>query len=73
MRKGQLTLINGVMILLTLFAMFFISGIWYPILDTVLLPNFTQGSMEYNLSLLIFPLFMISLIVIIWLWSRPFM
>jgi len=69
--KGQMTLINAIMILFTLIALALIAGIFFPVLDNILLPSMTAGTMEYNLSLLIFPLIIIGLIVIIWLWARP--
>jgi hypothetical protein len=74
MRKGQVTLLNIVMILLTLFFLAFTAGLWYPILNNILGPalnNGVDGGMGASLALLIFPLLIIILIVMIWLWARP--
>lgn len=70
-----MTLINAVMILLSLITVAFIAGMFYPVLNTILLPslsNNVDGGMGYNLSLLIFPIIIIGILVIIWLWARPF-
>lgn len=72
--KGQLTIINIVVLLLTLFAVAFIAGIFYPVLDALLLPALAaapDGGMGYNLSLLIFPIIIIAILVMIWLWAKP--
>ena len=71
--KGQMTVINAVLILISLLFIVFVAGLFFPILDNVLLPNFTSGDMNYNLSLIIFPTILIGLIAIIWLWARPMM
>ena len=73
--KGQMTLINAVMIMLSLIVIAFVAGLFFPVLNNILLPslnNGVDGGMGFNLSLLIFPLILIGLIVIIWLWARPF-
>jgi len=72
--KGQLTIINIVVLLLTLFAVAFIARIFYPVLDVLLLPalqNAPDSGMGYNLSLLIFPIIIIAIVVMIWLWAKP--
>jgi len=69
--KGQMTIINAVMILITLLALAFIAGLFFPIMDNILLPSIAGDTMATSLSYLIFPLLVIGLIVIIWLWARP--
>lgn len=69
--KGQMTLINGVFILITLMIIAFVAGLFFPILDNVLLPNFSAGDMNWSLTVLIFPMLLVGLIAIIWLWARP--
>ena len=72
--KGQLSIMNITMLLLTLFALAFIAGLFYPILDAILLPALAAGDvtgMATNLVYIIFPIFIIAIIVIIWLWAKP--
>ena len=72
--KGQLTIINIVVILLTLFALVFVAGLFYPILDAILIPALNAGDktgMGVNLVYIIFPVFVIALLVMLWLWAKP--
>lgn len=69
--KGQMTLINGVIILISLITIAMVAGLFFPILDNILLPNFSAGDMNWSLSVLIFPVILVILIAVIWLWARP--
>lgn len=64
---------NITMLLLTLFALVFVAAIWYFILPNILQPALAKDptGMSGNLAYLIFPIFIIAIIVMIWLWAKP--